>query len=66
MREDRWTAIQIVDEITADILDRSGIGNEMERVDDETRDEIRKTWIEVVVKALSAARSLSAPAGGGE
>jgi hypothetical protein len=54
MRRPKKIAIRIVDEITADILERSGIGNEMEQVDDETRDEIRKTWIAIVVKALSA------------
>ena len=37
-------AEKIVSKIELDILDRSGIGNELEQCDGDIRREIRKTW----------------------
>jgi len=45
-------AAKIVKKIEEDILDRSGIGNELEACDGDIRREIRNTWKEIVVKIL--------------
>jgi len=39
---------QIAREIMEDILDRKGIGNEMEIVDDDVREEILSAWEGIV------------------
>ena len=49
----REQAETIVDAITKDILDRSGIGDEMEWIDDETRSEIRETWVGIVMNEVA-------------
>ena len=37
-------AHQIVTAIISDLKDRSGLGNEWDAIDTDTRDEIKKTW----------------------
>jgi hypothetical protein len=46
-------AWEIVDGITEDLLDRSGLQNVMEDIDESTRDEMRSTWSEIVLEALA-------------
>lgn len=46
-------AAEIVDEITEDLLDRSGLQNAMEEIGEDTRDEIRAYWMDIVIEALS-------------
>ena len=44
----------IVDQIIMDLSDRGGIGSEWCQIDDDIRDEIRETWISIVMKAEGA------------
>ncbi len=46
-------ARDIVNAIELDILDRGGIGNELEQVDDDIREEIRDAWQEIVLGKLN-------------
>ena len=45
-------AAKIVKKIEEDILDRRGIGNELEECDRDFRRDIRKTWKEIIVEIL--------------
>lgn len=42
----------IVDEIVYDISDRFGIGNEWDVVDEETQEEIKQIWADIIKKGL--------------
>ncbi len=45
-------ATKIVKKIEEDILDRRGLGNELEQCDGDIRREIRNTWKEIIVNIL--------------
>ncbi len=42
----------IVDQIIENLSDRRGIGHEWYQIDEETQQEIRKEWIEIVEQAI--------------
>lgn len=46
---------KVFDKIAADILDRSGIGNEWEQIDDVVMSEIRREWMGIISSALQDA-----------
>jgi hypothetical protein len=50
--QERKTARAVVDKIVDDITDRSGLGNAWEGIDADVREEIRKTWTDIVEDAL--------------
>lgn len=45
-------AVKIITEIEEDILDRSGLGNELEQCDGDIRRDIRNAWKEIIVRIL--------------
>jgi len=45
------TAEWIVDALIADLSDRGGIGSEWWQIDSDIRDEIRETWISIVMQS---------------
>lgn len=50
---DRATAERIVDAIIDDMSGRSGLGNAFDACDPEIVDEIRETWIALVIGAAN-------------
>lgn len=50
----REQAEKNVDAIMEDILDRSGIGDEMAYLDEETRKGIRRTWVDVILEVTAS------------
>lgn len=50
LEKPRWIQ-NSVNIIVHDILDRRGIGNEMENIDEDVRDEIRLKWAEIIEAA---------------
>jgi len=47
---DKKIAAKIVNKIIADLTDRSGLQNEWEGIDADIQDEIKQTWINIVVE----------------
>lgn len=45
-------AQKIVEQIINDLTDRSGLGSEWWQIDDEIQDEIKQTWIDIIVSEL--------------
>jgi hypothetical protein len=46
-------AVQIVDEIAADLSDRRGLGDEWDQLDTDVRLEILKAWQKIVKKYIA-------------
>src|SRR5437899_6401383 len=44
----KTVAEKIVDEIISDLSDRRGLRHEWDQIDDEIKDEVRDTWIDIV------------------
>lgn len=51
--ENATTASKIVKEILEDLKDRRGLRHEWERIDDEVRSEIRRSWLKIVMNILA-------------
>jgi hypothetical protein len=43
---------KIIKAISNDLSDRSGIGDEFDAIDDETKDEMKKEWYKIIYKIL--------------
>lgn len=52
MSTDLFRAALIVNALLADLSDRSGLGDELSALDDETRGELVETWMSKIVKTL--------------
>lgn len=42
-----------VENIILDLSDRSGMGNDWDATDKDIKDEIKKTWADIIVKQMS-------------
>lgn len=51
MQEKRATTV--VNNIVEDLLDRSGLGDEWENIDDDIKEEIKKEWVKICIKDMS-------------
>jgi hypothetical protein len=47
---DENTIVAIIEDMINDISDRRGIGDEWSEIDEDIKDEIRATWIEIIKK----------------
>lgn len=43
-------AADYVEQILADVRDRAGLGDELDRIDEETQEEIREQWIKILME----------------
>ncbi len=46
---DREQAEKIVEKLIRDITSRSGIGNEYESIDEDIQEEMKETWIDIII-----------------
>jgi hypothetical protein len=56
MSNEAVQAILAVQKIESDISGRKGLGDEWDQIDDETREEIRTGWQNIILNAIQGAK----------
>lgn len=50
---DEVTANEIVDRLFVDMRDRSGLGDELDRVDDDVLQDLHEAWVGIILEAAA-------------
>ncbi len=51
----------VLDAIIGDLTDRRGLENEWDLIDDDVKQEIKNTWLEIIYQAMIEERATSSP-----